>query len=441
MAQVPSPPGHWLLGHLTEFRRDVLGSLVRWSALGPVVRLRLVNQPAYVLTEPSLIEIPLVTQNKSFIKNRFFWRHLRGLVGNGLLTSEGDFWRKQRRLAAPAFHQQRIVDYGRVMVDYTLHEMRDWQAGETRDLHRDLMALTSKIVAKTLFDESVEGDIQEVGAAMDAVTEEVARRIALPFKIPDWVPTFRNRRYIAAIKRIDRVVYRFIADHRAAAQPKNTLLGMLMAARDEDGTAMSDQQLRDEAITLFLAGHETTAITLSWTLWLLSQHPAVEARLAQELGTVLKGGAPAIADMPRLPYADAVVKESMRLYPPAYIIGREALENCQIGGVAIEKGAVIYISAWALQRDARFFPEPLAFKPGRWLDGLEKRLPRFAYMPFGGGPRICIGERFALMEAVLLLAALLQRFRFDYAGKEPPAPFPSVTLRPAGGVPMRLQQR
>ena len=241
-------------------------------------------------------------------------------------------------------------------------------------------------------------------------------------------------------RRRSHLALALVADHRAAPQPKNTLLGMLMAARDEDGSAMSDQQLRDESITLFLAGHETTAITLSWTLWLLSQHPEIEARLAQELAA-LKGAPPQAADLPRLRYTDWVVKESMRLYPPAYLIGREPIQPDTLGGYSIPAGAVIYFSAWALHRNPRHFPEPDRFKPERWDNELERRLPRFAYMPFGGGPRTCIGDRFALMEAVLLLAALVQRFRFEYLGTEPPTPYPSITLRPMQGVPMRLSAR
>jgi cytochrome P450 len=439
LTQPPSPPGHWLFGHLLSFRQDVLGNLLRWSALGPITRLRLLNQPAYLLNEPALIEQPLVSKHRNYIKNRFFWRHVRPLVGNGLLTSEGDFWRRQRRLSAPAFHAPRIAEYGEVMVDYTLREMDGWRDGEARDVHRDMMSLTSKIVAKTLFDdERVEGDLGEVGAAMDVIVEEIARRLVLPFILPDWLPM--QRRYFAAIGGVQRVVERFIADHRGAPEPKNTLLGMLIAARDEDGAAMSDQQLRDEAITLFLAGHETTAIALSWTLWLLSQNPRAEAKLAEEVAA-LRGVPPQVADLSRLRYADSAIKESMRLYPPAYLIGRESLEEDRIGDYRIPKGAVIYISAWSLHRNPRHFPEPERFLPERWHHDLEKRLPRFAYMPFGGGPRICIGERFALMEAVLILAALVQRFRFDHDGQAPPEPFPSVTLRPRGGVPMRLAAR
>ena len=438
-AHPPSPPGHWLFGHLLSFRNDVLGNLVRWSELGPVVQLRLLNKPAFLINEPALIEYPLVSNHKNYIKNQLFWRHVKPLVGNGLLTSEGDFWRRQRRLSAPAFHAPRIAEYGQVMVDYALREMRGWRDGDTRDLHRDAMALTSKIVAKTLFDDDhVEGELGEVGAAMDVVTHEIARRLVLPFKLPDWLPM--QRRYFAAIRSLHTVVERFITDHRAAPQAKNTLLGMLMAARDEDGSAMSDQQLRDESITLFLAGHETTAITLSWTLWLLSQHPEIEARLAQELAA-LKGAPPQAADLPRLRYTDWVVKESMRLYPPAYLIGREPIRPDTLGGYSIPAGAVIYFSAWALHRNPRHFPEPDRFKPERWDNELERRLPRFAYMPFGGGPRTCIGDRFALMEAVLLLAALVQRFRFEYLGTEPPTPYPSITLRPMQGVPMRLSAR
>jgi cytochrome P450 len=442
IAVPPGPRSHFLLGHLPDFRRDILGfMLANARDYGPVTRLSLAGKPAYLLTDPQDIEIPLVSNHRNFIKNRFFWRHVEAVAGQGLLVSEGDFWRRQRRLASPAFHGQKIASYANVMVSYTLGEMESWRDGDERDFHHDMMSLTSKIVAKTLFDEDVTGDVHTVAAAMDIMTTEIADRIRRPYKIPSWWPSPGNLRYMRAVRQIDEIVYRFIKDHRRAGGERHTLLSMLMQAKDEDGSGMSDQQLRDESITLFLAGHETTAIALSWTIYLLSQHPEVESRLAAELETVLEGREPAFGDLSQLRYTDAVVRESMRIYPPAYMIGRESVEPCEIGGYAIEPGATIFISPWVQHRQARFFPDPDAFRPERWLDGLEKRLPRFAYMPFGGGPRTCIGDRFAIMEAVLLLAAIVQRWTFHYLRDAAPTPFPSVTLRPQEGVPVRLGRR
>lgn len=442
-AQPPGPPGHWLLGHLPEFRKGVLDFILQ-SALthGGIVKLQLgAWWPAYLLSEPELIEPVLVGNHRNFIKNQFFWRHVIPVVGHGLLTSEGEFWRRQRKLAAPGFSQQRIAGYGATMVELTLREIASWHDGEQRDLHHDMMRLTSQIVARTLFDEDVGDDMDGVGRAMDILAEEIAQRMTQPFRMPPWMPTPANLRYRKSVRRLDDVVYRFIAEHRKATQPRHTLLAMLMDARDENGQPMSDAQLRDESITMFVAGHETTALTLSWTLWLLSQHPEVEQALMDELQRELGGRAPAVADLPGLRYTDWVVKESMRLYPPAYMIGRQAVEACEIGGYAIPAGATVYVSPWVMHHHPRFFDAPQEFRPERWADGLEKRLPRFAYMPFGGGPRVCIGERFAVMEAILMLATLLQHYRFEYLGAAAPKPFPSVTLRPAEGVPVRLAAR
>ncbi len=438
----PGPPGHFLLGHLPDFRRDILGFLLKCAReYGDIVQLSLAGKPAFQINSPELAAIPLLSNYRNFIKNRFFWRQVTAVVGQGLLTSEGDFWRRQRRLASPAFHAPKIAGYAKVMVDYTLREMEDWRDGDERDLHKDMMRLTSKIVAKTLFDEDVSGDTDEVGEAMDVLTTEVSRRMLRPIQLPDFLPIPSNLRYNRAVRQINKVAYRFIEDHRKSPEEKHTLLSMLMQAQDEDGSRMSDQQLRDESITLFLAGHETTAIALSWTWYLLSQHPQAEAALFREIDEVLNGTPPSMADVMKLPYTDAVVRESMRLYPPAYLIGRESVEDCEIGGYHIPAGATVYVSPWVMHRDPRHFPEPESFTPERWLDGLDKRLPRFAYMPYGGGPRTCIGDRFAQMEAILLLATMAQRFRVTYLGANAPVPFPSVTMRPGDGVPVRLVAR
>jgi cytochrome P450 len=439
----PGPPGHWLLGHLPALRKDVLGFVLDSATqLGGIVHLRLGPfWQAYLLSDPGLIEPVLVGNHRNFIKNRFFWQHVIPVVGQGLLTSEGEFWRSQRKLAAPGFSQQRIAAYGATMVGLTQQAMAGWRDGERRDFHRDMMALTSRIVAKTLFDEDVQGEEEGVGESMDILAHEIAHRMNRPLGLPMWVPTPANLRYRAAVRELDRLVYRFIAEHRKDGQPRNTLLAMLMAARDEGGKPMSDRQLRDESVTLFVAGHETTALALSWTVWLLSQHPGVERKLVAELEQVLAGRTPAVADLPALRYADCVIKESMRLYPPAYMIGRQAVADCEIGGYRIPAGATVYVSPWVMHHHPKFYDAPQEFRPERWTDGLEKKLPRFAYMPFGGGPRTCIGDRFALMEAVLLLAALLQRWHFDYLGAAAPTPFPSVTLRPAEGLPVRLSAR
>ncbi len=443
VAVPPSPPGSLLLGNLPEFARDRLGYFARWNReLGDVVGGRFFNRRVFLLGHPDLVEEVLLTQHKNFVKHTFFFRHVTALFGRGLLTSEGDFWLRQRRLAAPAFHGKRIAAYAEVMVRSTERMLDGWRDGEARDAHDEMMKVTMQIVAKTLFDAEVSADDMEIADAFDAIVEEIARRLRLPLPIPDWVPLERNRRYLAAVRRLDRLVYRFIAERRADPRDRGDLLSMLLAARDEDGRGMSDAQLRDEVITLFLAGHETTAIALSWSWYLLARHPEAEARLAAELAAVLAGRAPTLEDLPRLVYAEQVVKEAMRLYPPAYAIGREALADCEVGGYRVPKGATVFVSQWAMHRDPRFFgADADAFRPERWSADFEAGLPRYAYLPFGGGPRVCIGNRFAMMEAVLLLATIAQRFRLPLASGGEIAPFPSITLRPIGGVPVRLQAR
>lgn len=366
---------------------------------------------------------------------------MTAIFGHGLLTAEGDTWLRQRRLAAPAFHSRRIAAYGDVMVRYAERMLDGWHDGESRDAHHEMMKLTMQIVSKTLFDAEVSEDEMEVSRAFDAIVEEIALRFRQPLPIPDWLPLPRNRRYLAAVRRLDALVYRFIAARRRVEGDRGDLLSMLLAARDEDGRGMTDVQVRDEVITLFLAGHETTAIALSWTWYLLARHPEAEARLAEELETVLDGRAPTLEDLPRLSYTEQVIKESMRRYPPAYAFGREAVEDCEIGGYRIPAGATVFMSQWAMHRDSRFFAEPEAFRPERWTAELEQSLPRYAYLPFGGGPRICIGNRFAMMEAVLLLATIARRFRLRLASSDEIKPFPSITLRPVGGVPVRLEAR
>jgi cytochrome P450 len=287
----------------------------------------------------------------------------------------------------------------------------------------------------------VERDVDEVGRAFERVLKEIALRFRRPFKIPDWVPTPGNLRYRRGIRLLERLVSRILQERRAAPGDRGDLLSMLMSERDDEGNAMSDAQVRDELVTLFLAGHETTAIALSWTWYLLAHHPLVKDRLVKELFEELDRRPATVSDLPRLPFADAVVKEAIRLYPPAYVLGREALADCEIGGYPIPAGATVFMSPWVMHRDPRWFASPEKFLPERWLDGLAARLPRFAYMPFGGGPRVCIGDRFAMMEAVLVLATVARRYRLERISDAEVVPFPSITLRPEDGVWMKLSRR
>jgi cytochrome P450 len=438
----PGPPGRFLVGSLPEFRRDVLGFFTDCARrYGDVVPVRLPRRRLLVLSHPDLIEEVLTTRVRQTTKTVLL-QALRPVLGDGLLLSEGDTWLRQRRLIQPAFHRQRIAGYGDVMAGYAERGMADWRDGQTRDVHADMMAITQAIVAKTLFDADVSDAAWDVGQALHVLMEDFSQRRTRLFELPRFVPTPGRRRARAAVERLDRVVYGIIADRRARGEDRGDLLSLLLDAQDaDDGSRMTNRQVRDEIMMLFLAGHETTAVALSWTWYLLARHPEVEARLAAELRSVLGGRRPTVADLPRLRYAEMVVTESMRLYPPVYSLTRRVREACVVGGHRVEPETVLVMSQWVVHRDPRWFDAPAAFQPDRWENDLAKRLPRYAYFPFGGGPRLCIGNTFALMEATLLLATIAQRFRFTLAPGATVRPMLSVTLRPAAGIPMTLSAR
>lgn len=393
-----------------------------------------------VLSDPALIERVLIEDASSYRKH-YGTRILKRIVGEGLLTSEGEIWLRQRRLAQPAFHRKRIESYAAVMVQYTERMLEGWRDGQTLDVYAALSGVTLEIVAKTLFDADVPSRAHEVGGALETILNTFERWLANGVRLPEWVPTPGNRRFTAAADVVERLVDGILAERRGSTEDRGDLLSMLMAVRDEEtGAGMSEKQLRDEIMTLVLAGHETTANTLVWTFHLLSESAEVEAKLGEELDRVLGDRAPTIDDLPRLPYTGWVVKESMRLYPAAWGMGREATRDADVGPWRVKRGTTMLILQWMAHRDAKFFPGPRAFRPERWENDLAKSLPRFAYFPFGGGPRQCIGNAFAIMESTLLLATIASRFRLraDYAKIEP---VPAATLRPKGAVPMRLAAR
>ena len=441
-ASPPTPPATFLLGHLPGLK-DVLGYYTRCRReYGEIVKFSMAGWPTYLISDPHAIETILVTNHRNFVKHRFFWRHVTAIFGDGLLTSTGNKWVQQRKLIQPAFHRDRINGYAAVMVEHTGRMLDGWRDGETRDIHSEMMHVTMEIVVSTLFGGDVSArDAQAVHDAFNIAIEEIAVRFRRPIRIADWIPIPGNVRFNRSVRELDRLIYGFIAARRASSQRGNDLLSMLVDAKDESGEGMSDQQLRDEMVTMFLAGHETTALALSWTLYLLSQNREAEARLHEELDRVLGGRMPAAEDVPRLEYTSHVVLESMRIYPPAYGFGREALEDCDVGGYRIEKGATVHMFPWILHRDERWFPDPETFDPDRWANDFAKTLPAFAYMPFGGGPRRCIGNSFAMMEAVLLLASIGQRYRLELVPGHKVVPFPSITLRPQYGMRMTLHAR
>jgi len=424
----------------SPFRRDPLNFLAAAARqYGDIVGLRFLHFRTYLIVHPDYIEDVLVQHPRKFVKGRVLQANKR-IFGNGLLTSEGDFWLRQRRLAQPAFHRARIAAYANTMVEYAERMVATWLDGEERDAHQEMMQLTLQIVGKTLFDANVSSDAREIGKTITLLLDFSSDFRRLIFT-PKWLPTPRNIQTTLAIRRLNKIVYRMIAERRASGRDAGDLLSMLLGARDEDGSQMDDRQLRDETLTLFLAGYETTANLLAWTWWLLATHPNVENKLHDELDAVLGGRAPTMDDLSRLVYTGQVITESLRLYPPAWGMARLAIEDHEIAGYPVPAGTGLAIAQWITQRDPRWFEAPEEFLPERWAEDLQKRLPRFAYFPFGGGPRQCIGNMFALMEGTLVLAAVAQKFRLILMPDAQIVPMASITLRPKNGVPVQLQKR
>ena len=408
---------------------------------GDVSTYRMAGEQLFLVNEPRLIRDILVTHNRNFTKSRGLERSKR-VLGQGLLTSEGAMHLRQRRLMQPAFHRDRIAGYGDLMVGYADRMRRSWRDGAALDISREMNRLTLSIVGKTLFDVDVESQAAAVGEALTDVMESFWMMM-LPFAdFLERLPVPRLRRARMARARLDAIIFRMIADRRASGRDHGDLLSMLLAAQDEDdGGVMTDQQVRDEAMTIFLAGHETTANALSWTWYLLSSAPEVEAKLHAEIDRVLQGRLPAMADLASLAYVERVVTEAMRLYPPAWIIGRRAIDAYQLGDYAVPPRSILVMSPYIMQRDPRFYEAPERFNPDRWTPEFRAALPKFAYFPFGGGPRQCIGESFAWMELVLLVATIAQQRRLRLVPGHPVVPQPLITLRAKHGMRMTVEPR
>jgi cytochrome P450 len=443
--QAPGPRAIWPVGQLYQFRRDPLTFLTRLAReYGDVACFKAGPQSIYVINHPDHVRDVLVTHNARFKKGRALQRAKR-LLGEGLLTSEGDFWRRQRRLAQPAFHRERIASYARVMVEYAERTSLSWRGRQTLNVSEEMMRLTLAVVGKTLFDAEVESDADEVGAALTEVMN-LFDYLMLPFaELLEKLPLPPQRRFLRARARLDAVIYRIIEERRREAGDRGDLLSTLLHAVDEEGDrrGMTDEQLRDEVMTLFLAGHETTANALTWAFYLLAQNPEAESRLHEELDAVLgRGRLPNAEDYAALRYTEMVVSETMRLYPPAWAVGRLALEDHEVGGFAIPRGSLVLLSQYVMHRDPRFYPDPERFDPERWTPEAKAARPQFSYFPFGGGPRRCIGEGFAWMEAVLILATLARRWRLRLLPGRAVEAQARITLRPGkGGVPVRLESR
>jgi cytochrome P450 len=422
--------------------RDPLAFFSRLRTHGDVAYARLGSEHVFLVSDPSVVREVLVTKQRNFLKGRGLERAKR-LLGKGLLTSEGPLHVRQRRLIQPAFHRDRIATYASVMSDRADRMRRSWSNGATIDAAEAMNRLTLGIVAKTLFDADVDSHARDVGEALTAVMGSFWK-LMLPW--PDLVerlPIPALRRTRTARARLDRIIYGMIAERRRSPLDRGDLLSMLLLAQDEEagGEGMTDEQVRDEAMTIFLAGHETTANALAWTWHLLGRAPDVERRLHEEIDRVLGGRLPTIDDVLLLPFAERIVTESMRLYPPAWILGRRAIEECTLGGYTVPPRALVLMSPYVIQRDARWYADPDRFDPDRWSPEFKASLPPFAYFPFGGGSRRCIGESFAWVELVLVLGTIAQTWRLVPVPGHAVVPQPVVTLRTRHGVKVTTERR
>jgi len=429
-----------IVGNLYAFRSDPLAFLTKAAREhGDLVYFRVARQHMYLVNHPDYVREILVANQGNFIKSRALQR-AKILLGEGLLTSEGQHHLRQRRLVQPAFHRERLAAYAAAMSEGAMRWREGWRAGSELDIATEMPHLTLSIVAKTLFNADLRSEASEIGDAMTTVLQ-MFRLLLMPFsEYMEKLPLPYVRRFDKARARLDATIYGLIRERRKSGQDTGDLLSMLLLAQDEDDR-MSDQQVRDEALTLFLAGHETTANALTWTWYLLSQHPEVERRLHSEIDSVLEGRAPELSDVPQLRYTEMVLSEALRMYPPAWAIGRMATGPFELGGVQIPAKSICILSPYLVQRDVRWFPDPQRFDPERWTPEARDSRPKFSYFPFGGGARVCIGERFAWMEGVIVMAAIAQKWKLRLAPGQRVEPLPLITLRVKNGLRMIVEAR
>ena len=424
-----------------RFFKDPLRHVTRWmETYGDVWHFMIGNTHNYSVANPDVIHELFVRQSKRFIKGPAYTNKKTGLarfMGEGLVTSNGDFWKRQRRLVAPAFHAVRVHAYADTMVDYTLKRLAGWSDGAALDIDDEMMQLTLTIVARTLFDADASSTVNQVKRAV-AVVQKANNTASI---LPHWIPTPLRTRSWLANNALNKIVYGFINDRRVTGDDRGDLLSMLLLAEDENGERMTDLQARDEAVTLFLAGHETTANTLNWTWWLLAQHPEVEAKLHAELDAVLGGRPPKLEDLRHLRFTDIVIKEALRLMPAVWSVSRTAAEDTEVRGYPMPKGTTAQVMIYLLHRHPEHWKQPREFLPERWLDPEIENMHKYAYLPFAGGPRVCIGNSFAIMEANLLLATIAQRYRLRLIDGVDIKPAALITLFPRDGLPMRIEKR
>ncbi|MDQ2049434.1 cytochrome P450 [Natronolimnohabitans sp. A-GB9] len=435
----PGPDGLPVLGNQLAFLRDPYGFMTRIAReYGDIAYWEDPGGPVFQLNHPDYIEQVLVQNNQNYVKGERFQNVLSPITGNGILNSEGAVWRRNRHLIQPAFAPDRIEEYASMMTAFTEDALEEWADGQTRLFHEDMMELTLKIVARALFGVDIDDDVDTVGSALE---EFMLATESLPHLVlPPQIPTPSRRRIQRARADLDAVVYRLI-DERKANPTDRDVISKLLEVTDEEGNRLSDEEIRDEVVTLLLAGHETTALSLTFTAYLLATNPAAERRLVDELEDVLGGDTPTMDDLSELTYTEQVVKESMRLYPPVPGIVREPVKPDIIGGYEIPAGATVRMHQWVVHRDPRWYDDPLAFRPERWTDEMESELPKLAYFPFAAGPRRCIGDRFAMLEARLILATIYQSSHLEVVPGTELDLLATITARPKDEIPMTVHRR
>jgi len=442
--QVPSVKGHWLFKGGLELSQDIIKFVQKYRPLhGDIFHVDTLKHQVYIVTHPDIVKHILQENNRNYTKS-FGYKVMQLLVGHGLLTSEGEHWKKQRRLAQPAFHKERLAAITVKMAEAAEKIAEKWSRlqteGKTVNVSDDMNEVALDIVADALFSTGISGDLEVLRKAITVGNEFVMNRIRQLIQVPVWVPLPANLAFNESMKQLDKIIYRIIESRKQEAGNKhNDLLSMLMEAKDEEtGEGMSDLQLHDEVMTIFIAGHETTAVSLAWLFYLLSKHPEVENKLREELKTVLNGKTPAFEDLPKLRYTRQVIDESLRIYPPAWIVGRMSLGEDEIDGYHIPKDSTMLMISYAIHRHPRYWKDPEKFDPERFSPERAKEIHKYAYFPFGGGPRLCIGNNFALLEMQIIVATMLQKFQLRMLTDEVPAFEQLITLRPQHGIKMKF---
>jgi cytochrome P450 len=437
----PMPPvDNFIAGHMRSFNENTLKYLETLASLGDVTSFRFGPFHAYFFNHPDIVHEVLLN-TKVFQKPFTLRAALSDISALNVFNSNGDYWKQQRKLMQPAFHSKRIGSYADTMVDYAQREIKNWQDGAELDIDHVMTHITMNVITKTMFDTEVGDKANTIGEAMTELFQAVNHRTETIQVLPNWLPTPENRRVKELMRQIHGLLGSFIAEREKTGEDKGDLLSMLLLAQDEEGKGMTDEQIMNEALIIFGAGHETTANTLTFAWYALSQNPDAEAKLHSELDSVLAGRAPRLEDLANLPYTEKVIKETLRLYPPAWGISRDVVEDIEIGGYTIPKGTTAMIAPWSLGRDARWYENPSQFNPDRWTAEFEAQLPKYAYIPFGGGPRVCIGNQFAMMEARLILASIAQNFSLSLKKGFSTEPVRAFTLRPSNGMKMQAHAR